>query len=121
MECSHLWKTSFYCHVPIYRILRIAYAKKQLRWAYSKRTGTSTVSVNAVKILFLLSGNDGAAHVSHSELFKTRGRSLLLDADVQDEGKIRVNTQRGCHLTSEAVLEALQERAARKAQEKSKS
>lgn len=48
------------------------------------------------------------------EAFKARSRSLLRDADVEEEGRIRIGTRTGCHLTSDIVLEVLGKREAPK-------
>ena len=44
--------------------------------------------------------------------FLKKGRSLLRDADVEEEGTIKIGTVRGAHLTSNAVIEALNVREA---------
>ena len=46
--------------------------------------------------------------------FENKDRTVLRDADVEDQGTIRIKTTRGCNLTSDVVLEALQKREKKK-------
>lgn len=52
--------------------------------------------------------------------FNKSQRSLLRDADVEEEGRVRINTANGAHLTSETVLEALKKRAEKRADKEGK-
>ena len=49
------------------------------------------------------------------EIFMRNHRSLLFDADVEQEGTNRITTTSGAHLTSDAVIDALKMRAERRA------
>ena len=49
--------------------------------------------------------------------FKNKDRTVLRGADVEDQGIIRIKTTRNCNLTSDVVLEALQKREKKKADE----
>lgn len=42
--------------------------------------------------------------------FDALHRPLLRDADVEDQGRIRIRTSSGAHFTAEVVLEALEAR-----------
>lgn len=42
--------------------------------------------------------------------FRVRGRSLVRDAYIEEEGTITVYTTRGAHLTADIVIEVLVER-----------
>ena len=48
--------------------------------------------------------------------FKSRGRSLIRNADIDEQGTIRISTAKGAHLTADVVLEALAERESRRRQ-----
>ena len=64
-------------------------------------------------LIYLFTGNDNAEMPTLSQIvgsFRASGRILLRDADVEDNGTIRIKTTRGAHLTSNAVLDALKRR-----------
>lgn len=46
--------------------------------------------------------------------FERRERSLLRDVNVEEEGRVRIDTKSGAHVTSDIVLDVLQEREQRK-------
>lgn len=71
--------------------------------------------VTALEYLFVEKESEGELPLSVViKSFEQKERSLLRDVDVEEEGRIRVSTTSGAHVTSDAVLEALKERCQRR-------
>jgi len=88
-----------------------------------ERTGlwdSRTLSASIAPLLDLCRGkenNGTAGNLTMEQLiqsFSKQGRSLLRDADVTENDTVRVSTRTGSHLTSNAVLSALECRGKRR-------
>ena len=82
---------------------------------------TGRTNVSALQHLF--TNESGESNVVLHCLLNTylrRNRSLLRDANMQHEGRIRITTTTGSHIASEAVLRALQARERQKREEEEK-
>ena len=73
----------------------------------------SSKSASVSPLMHLFLNDDNAEMPTLSQIvgsFRASGRSLLRDADVEENGTIRIRTTGGAHLTSDAVLDALKRR-----------
>lgn len=76
---------------------------------------TRSTDVSALESLFVDTSTSALPLSVVIETFRNKERTLLRDVNVEEEGRIRIDTSSGAHVTAEVVLDALQKRKERQA------